>query len=206
MGGGTGTGRRPTLAPLVHMSRSLSPAACTHLLSSFLQDIPAVQHPTVFVYHPTEGHAFANVGFVGWIGALSGQSSVQMSIHEIGVSYPDSTFGNESFAGIPFVFLLRDILQFDNTYNDTIQRITTANRTCDLILGVGDGKAGGAFRAFEYSASVANVFDDTNQMPLASWHPRIPNVVYYGACPAHARAAVVLCCVASTPLASPGAA
>lgn len=144
-------------------------------------DIPAVQYPTVFIYHPEQGngHAFANVGFVGWIGALSGQSSAQMSIHEIGVSYPDATFGNESFAGIPFVFLLRDILQYDNGLNDTIARITGANRTCDLILGAGSGSEG-AFRAFEYSASVANVFDDTNQMPLASWHPRIPNMVYYG--------------------------
>lgn len=131
-------------------------------------DIPAVQYPTVFIYHPEQGngHAFANVGFVGWIGALSGQSAAQMSIHEIGVSYPDATFGNESFAGVPFVFLLRDILQYDNNLNDTIARITGANRTCDLILGAGSG-TDGSFRAFEYSASVANVFDDTNQMPLA---------------------------------------
>lgn len=102
-------------------------------------DIPAVQHPTVFIYHPTEGHEFANVGFVGWIGALSGQSAAQMSVHEIGVAFPDATFGNESFAGIPFVFLLRDILQFDNSVFDTVARIQSANRTCDLILGAGDG-------------------------------------------------------------------
>lgn len=133
-------------------------------------DMPAVQYPTVFIYHPAEGdgHAFANVGFVGWIGALSGQSSAAMSVHEIGVAYPDATFGNESFAGIPFVFLLRDILQFDSTLQDTIDRITGANRTCDLILGAGSGTEQ-SFRAFEYSASVANVFDDTNMMPLATW-------------------------------------
>lgn len=91
------------------------------------------------VYHPTEGHAFANVGFIGWIGSMTGQSAAQMSIHEIGVAFPDATFGNESFAGIPFIFLLRDILQFDNGYQDTINRIYGANRTCNLILGAGDG-------------------------------------------------------------------
>lgn len=86
------------------------------------------------VYHPSagNGHAFANVGFVGWIGALSGQSSAHMAISEIGtlvlpvfacrvcnwkplcvagVAFPDSTFGAESRSGIPFTFLLRDILQ-----------------------------------------------------------------------------------------------
>jgi len=98
---------------------------------------------------------------------------------QIGVAFPDSSFGNESFAGIPFTFLLRDILQFDHSYTDTIARIQGANRTCDLILGAGDGKAQ-TFRAFEYSASVAIPYDDTNQMPLADWHPRIPSMVYYG--------------------------
>jgi isopenicillin-N N-acyltransferase like protein len=35
---------------------------------------------------------------------------------------------------------MRDILQFDYTVDDSIDRITSAHRTCDLILGVGDGK------------------------------------------------------------------
>jgi isopenicillin-N N-acyltransferase like protein len=84
-----------------------------------------------------------------------------LGCREIGVSYPDSTFGNMSREGTPFTYLLRDILQFDATLNDSIHRITTANRTCDLILGVGDGKADYKdFRGFEYSYSVADVFDD----------------------------------------------
>lgn len=70
--------------------------------------------------------------------------------------------------GYPFTFLLRcvifelgavlmqqaltlhcltsphsDILQYDNTLEDAMHRITTANRTCDLILGIGDGKVRG---------------------------------------------------------------
>ena len=128
--------------------------------------------PSVTVYHPDAsrgglGHAFANVGFVGWIGSLTGMSSAQLSIHEIGVSFPDAThFGSETFAGVPFVFLLRDILQFDRTYTDTVARITAANRTCDLILGVGDGKDGGAFRGFAYSGSMVEVYDDTNLEPF----------------------------------------
>ena len=35
---------------------------------------------------------------------------------------------------------MRDIIQFDETVDDSINRITNAHRTCDLILGVGDGK------------------------------------------------------------------
>lgn len=150
---------------------------------------PFRDYPAVVVYHPSnEGHDFANVGFIGWIGALTGQSAKNMAISEIGVSFPDKTFGKESRIGIPFTFLLRDILQFDNTYEDSISRIKNAHRTCDLILGVGDGKAS-TFRGFQYSASVATVVDSTNLIPVNStWHQPIADVVYWGMdwlCPAY---------------------
>jgi isopenicillin-N N-acyltransferase-like protein len=88
--------------------------------------------------------------------------------------------------------LLRDILQFDLTLDDSINRITRSSndlltftytcveRTCDLILGVGDGKLA-TVRSFQYSSSVANVIDDINILPRNdSWHPAIHNVVYHG--------------------------
>ena len=84
-------------------------------------DSPFTDYPAVVVYHPKNlGHPFANVGFLGWIGGLTGQSSKKLAISEIGVAYPDSTFGEESRVGIPFTFLLRDILQFDNSYEVSI--------------------------------------------------------------------------------------
>ena len=36
------------------------------------------------------------------------------------------------------------------------------------------------FRGVQYSASVANFFDDQNMRPDASWHPKIKDVVYFG--------------------------
>ncbi len=69
------------------------------------------------MYHPTpntnNGHAFANIGWTGWLGSITGISSVQMGLSEIGVSNPDHTFGKESRQGIPFTFVLRDVLQLD---------------------------------------------------------------------------------------------
>lgn len=156
-------------------------------------DGPFKNYAAVVVYHPNSGngHAFANVGFIGWVGALTGQSSAQMGISEIGVAFPDASFGAESRIGVPFTFLLRDILQFDNTYQDAITRITNATRTCDLILGAGDGKAS-TFRAFQYSHSVATVIADYNLIPVNdTWHPKIPNVVYFGMdwdCPSYNQA------------------
>jgi isopenicillin-N N-acyltransferase-like protein len=47
-----------------------------------------------------------------------------MGVSEIGVSYPKDELGNDDFGkesriGNPFTFLLRDILQFDKTIDDT---------------------------------------------------------------------------------------
>lgn len=152
---------------------------------------PFSKYPELTVYHndaaQQQGNSFINAGWTGWIGALTGMSDQKMGISEIGVSYPDASFGKESRVGVPFTFLLRDILQWDNSLTEAKSHMTNAHRTCDLILGVGDGKPGGGFVGVEYSASVANFQTPTNQQPLFDWHPRIPDVVYYGMdwlCPA----------------------
>lgn len=143
---------------------------------------PFRNYPAITVYHPNQGngHDFMTVGMMGFIGGLTGMSSKKLGISEIGVTYPDETFGEQSRIGIPFIFLLRDILQFDHSLDEATDRIVNTKRTCNLILGVGDGNIN-QFRAYQYSASVCNIQTDTNMMPHnATWHPRIPKVVYYG--------------------------
>jgi hypothetical protein len=145
---------------------------------------PFRNFPQVTVYHPTpgagNGHAFANIGMSGFIGGLTGVSSKQLGISEIGATYPDATFGSMSRIGVPFIFLLRDILQFDDVLEDAENRMINSRRTCDLMLGVGDGKVN-RFHGFEYSDSVLDIFTDTNLRPYnETWHPRIPGHVYWG--------------------------
>ena len=79
------------------------------------------------------------------------------------------------------MFLLRDIAQFDASTAAALARVAAANRTCNLVVGVGDGNPGAPapYRGVEYSASVAVVYDDTTLLPANdTWHPKIPNVVY----------------------------
>lgn len=55
-------------------------------------DGPYRKYPLAVVYHPSskkDGNRWINIGFMGWIGVLSGMSDQQMAISEIGVSYPD---------------------------------------------------------------------------------------------------------------------
>ena len=67
---------------------------------------PFKNYPQVTVYHPPAdgslGHAFANIGWTGWVGSITGFSSVDMAMSEIGVTYPDDTFGKDSRFGVPF--------------------------------------------------------------------------------------------------------
>ena len=114
--------------------------------------------PTVVVYHPDEGNVFANVGWAGWIASISGMSSKGIAMSE---KHADIEFGVESRAGIPFHFLMRDVIQFDNSLEDAIRRIQEAHRTCSIWLGVGDGNTK-AFRLFEYSYSTCEILDDKN--------------------------------------------
>ena len=151
-------------------------------------------HPLVTVYHIEDGsgYSFANVGWAGWIGLLTGMSSNKMGMSEIGVSYPDFPpyFGTETFIGIPFVFLERWIMQHTQTVADAIEYVTNANRTCDLMFGVADAKSSTAV-VMQYSGSIVRFFNDTDLEPLADWHPRLENVVYEGMdwnCPGYQKA------------------
>jgi len=145
---------------------------------------PFRDYHLITVYHPSESsefNTFANLGFVGWIASITGMNRNGLSVSEIGVSMPDASFGKERYLapGYPFGFLIRDILQSDRSLDDSINRIENAKRTCDLLLGVGDGNAN-AFRGFQYAPDVANVFDDENLEPVEDWHQRIDDVVYWG--------------------------
>jgi hypothetical protein len=106
-------------------------------------------------------------------------SSTRLGISEIGIYFNDDTFGDESMIGLPFIFMERYILQYSETLDDALSFISNIDRTCRLVLGVGDGKLSTA-RMIEYAHSRVTFFDDKNLQPLADWHPRIPNVVYLG--------------------------
>lgn len=136
------------------------------------------KYPVITVHHPnpSEGHVFANIGWAGVVGAVTGISSERLAISEIGDDYDQA---NDSFDGIPFTFLLRDILQFDKSLEEATDRIRNAKRTTSLMYAVGDGELG-RVRSFQTSRTLCNVFDPENLEPLTEAHPRIDDIVYWG--------------------------
>ena len=64
------------------------------------------RHAAVFVVHPARGVPFINVGYAGFIGVLSGINAHGVSVAQIGAETAD-----ETFAGMPMPFVLRQVLQ-----------------------------------------------------------------------------------------------
>jgi hypothetical protein len=55
-------------------------------------------------------------------------------------TFPEGDTPPEKVKGEPWMFVLRDVLQFADSLESGIQRITDSNRTCNLIIGLGDGE------------------------------------------------------------------
>jgi isopenicillin-N N-acyltransferase-like protein len=152
--------------------------------------------------------AFVNVGFSGTVSLVTGASSAPLALSQIGVSNPDSSFGPQrNGRGIPFVFLLRDLLQDQRDLDGVRTALQAANRTLDLILGFGapnknvpssstsssSGGGGGGgggggrsssssspFVGVQYAADQVRFYDDKNMLPVnATWHPHVEDA---GAC------------------------
>jgi hypothetical protein len=114
--------------------------------------------------------------------------------HDIAVSekvWLGSTDKTTRF-GIPWNFMLRDVLQFDSTLDDATNRMGNSHRTCDVIFGSfhpfaftlpshDDAGVGsildGEMRVYDYSAQELLVYDDANY-PVYDGHPRMSGLVY----------------------------
>jgi len=137
-------------------------------------DGPFQKYPAIIVYHPQQGNgqAFAIVGWGGFIGTVTGFGSAPIGLSQK-VWYDYN--GTYDRSGVPFHFLLRDVLQYDTEIDDAINRINAAERTCAIWIGLGDYS--NQFRAIEYSVDKVRVFDDRN-FPQYKEHPRLPGAVY----------------------------
>jgi len=174
----------------VHMFPELIKAACTMIGAwgpaskngglvqlralDWATNGPFQQFPALIVYHPksNSSNTFAIFGFTGFIGALSGVSNVPLGICEkVWLSYN----GSSSRSGIPWHFMLRDILQWDRSVDDAINRVNSVERTCSIFIGVGDPVR--KFRVLEYSYESVTVLDDYNY-PVYPNHPRRAGLVF----------------------------
>ena len=94
------------------------------------------QFPLIAVHKPDTGAAFANIGWIGYIGAISGMNEHGITLGEMG--YGDRP--EETLHGEPMPFLLRDVLQDAKNLADVRRIISTTPGTNRYVYLMSDGK------------------------------------------------------------------
>lgn len=94
-------------------------------------------HPALVVEIPDGKHATVSIGWVGFIGVVSGMSEQKIAVSEIGEHFSDEV---ETLAGTPMPFLMRQVLEEATTLDEALEIFKSAKRTSSFLYCVGDGK------------------------------------------------------------------
>lgn len=89
---------------------------------------------TTFVVAPKGKIAFANVGYAGFIGSVSGMNACQVSLGEMGGR------GQGKWDGTPMATLMRRALEECTTLDQVKHLWSTSPRTCEYYYVFADGK------------------------------------------------------------------
>ena len=128
---------------------------------------PINQFPTVIIYKPTESGSkpFANIGYMGSIGTLTAMSKIGISAGEKVMVINDPKYYPEdpqiTYFGKPWMFVLRDTVQFANNIADVEDMLLSAQRTMKIHGGWGS-LPDNTFRGMNYAANYVEFFDDKN--------------------------------------------
>lgn len=89
---------------------------------------------TTFIVAPEGQHAFANVGYAGFIGSVSGMNARGISLGEMGGR------GEGQWDGVPMATLMRRALEECSTLDEVMALWTNSPRTCEYYYVFADGK------------------------------------------------------------------
>jgi hypothetical protein len=135
------------------------------------------RRPLITVCHPNDANAFVNIGWIGFVGVISGVNDKGVAISEMGFGNPPG----ETLAGTPMPFLLKNVLRFANTAEDGAAIVRAAPRTNSYIYFFGDKNLGAigmmtsAQRCLSYHANESDVLKVADHTL-----PQYRDVVYGG--------------------------
>ncbi len=92
------------------------------------------RRPLITVYRPDGANAFVNIGWIGFIGVISGMNDKGVALSEMGFGSPPG----ETLSGEPMPFLLKRVLRYADTADQGAAIIRSARRTNSYIYFVGD--------------------------------------------------------------------
>ncbi|MCB0334240.1 MAG: hypothetical protein KDD55_12115, partial [Bdellovibrionales bacterium] len=95
------------------------------------------EYPLLTISKPEKGNVAVNIGWVGFLGAISGMNEQGITLGEMGYGDPP----NETLHGKPMPFLLREVLQDANNLADVRRIISTSPGTNSFGYLMSDGKS-----------------------------------------------------------------
>lgn len=96
------------------------------------------EYPLLTVAKPDNGIPYVNIGWVGFIGAVSGMNAAGITLGEMGYGDPP----NETLRGKPMIFMLREILNQSNNLADVRKILKESTGTNSFGFLMSDGKNG----------------------------------------------------------------
>ena len=141
------------------------------------------QYPTVIIYDSTEENSkpFANIGYMGLIGTLTAMSKIGISIGEkvMYVRSPNDypVKPDYTYVGKPWMYVLRDTVQFSNNVEEAEQMMSSTKRTMMIHLGLGS-LPDKTFRGVDYAANFIQFYNDANYTHYSGSHPQFTGVFY----------------------------
>ena len=136
-----------------------------------------VNFPLAVVYFPDEpgSNPFATFGFTSVVGAISGYSN-KIAISE--KVWIPTTSDPQSWFGVPFLYILKDLLQFGNDLQSSVDQAYNTPRTCRVHIGIGS-RADNCFEGIQMSFNEFNIFDDKNYTHYSEAHPQMDGVMFW---------------------------
>ncbi|GEM_PF-579986 len=94
------------------------------------------EYPLITISIPDKGYPSANIGWVGFIGAVSGMNARGITLGEMGNGNPE----NETLRGKPMPFMLRDVMTYADSLKDVRRIIKSSLGTNAFGFLMTDGK------------------------------------------------------------------
>jgi hypothetical protein len=128
-------------------------------------------HALLIVRVPSDGIANAVPAWAGFLGAVTGLNLAGISIGEKGSASRD-----ESLAGMPMIFTVRQVLRRASTLAQAVEVVRRGPRTCgfNYIVGSGDERQAVALEVTRHEFFVAGFGDDHESVPP---HETLPFMV-----------------------------
>ncbi len=100
----------------------------------YITELGLQYYPLVQILQPEESHAFANIGYPGFIGSVSGMNDQQVAFGEMGGG------GVGDWDGMPMAFLMREGMERAGTLEEALAIFRDTPRTCEYYYVISDGK------------------------------------------------------------------